>query len=348
MNPFLLPFEPFYRRQMAKRRSQMLLRRELETVPCPILSVGNLSTGGTGKTPAVQWAARFLGEKGWNVGVASRGYGGELSEKGALVSDGTTTFLNAQQAGDEPILHARNLPGVVVAIARDRHLAVELCAQNGANLVILDDGFQFWSLPRAFELVLLDARRPFGNHHLLPAGRLREEPAALSRADAILLTRVDRPTLEELKKTYAEVRKWTNAPIFESWHTPRDLRDEKNGALLPLSTLKNANVRAFAGLENNGQFYHMLAQLGARFVYRLERERGDHHVWKKGDFGWQSAPTLGAAVGEFNRLPTVTTEKDAVKTEGAWFDGPLWSLRIELRVRADELALQTLILSKLG
>jgi len=344
VNPLLLPAEPLYRRAMRRRRAANLRLRERALAPCPIVSVGNLTTGGTGKTPTTQWLARALQNRGLRVGVALRGYGGNLSDGGALVSDGQQTFLGPQVVGDEAALHARNLPGVVVAVAKDRQRATQLALQYGAQIVILDDGFQFWSLPRAFDLVLLDAKRPWGNGHLLPVGRLREEKTELGRADAVLLTRVERPTLEELARTHAEIRELTDAPVFESWHKPLDLRVEKTGEILPLGVLKGELIKAFAGLADNGQFYRMLRSLGVPFINTPIRERGDHHAWKRRDFNWTVPDmTVMGALNERSFKATITTEKDAVKVDADWFSNPLWSLRIALQLRDDEAALEELI-----
>ncbi|RYX84058.1 tetraacyldisaccharide 4'-kinase [bacterium] len=327
---------------MSRRRDSNLVRQQREAVPCPIISVGNLTTGGTGKTPTVQWLTRQLQESGWKVGVAARGYGGTQSERGGLVSDGRQTLLSAAEAGDEAVLHARNLPGAVVAIAQNRHHAVELCVQAGAQVVVLDDGFQFWSLPRVFDLVLLDAQKPWGkNGRLLPVGRLREERTALKRASAVVLTRADRPTMQELESNRREIRQWTQAPIFEAFHAPLDLRDEKSGASLPLSTLKNQDVRAFAGLADNSQFYRLVRELTGRTVDTPLRERGDHYKWKKRDLAQWTSGRLGGT-------PLVTTEKDAVKVDPNWVDEPLLSLRISLRLSEGEDELRNLVLKSLA
>jgi tetraacyldisaccharide 4'-kinase len=329
--------EWIYRASMQRRRAANLQRRLSEKVPCPIVSVGNLTTGGTGKTPAVQWLARSLQAQGWRVGIAARGYGGSSSQEGALVSDGRSSLLGAPAAGDEAVLHARNLPGALVAIATDRHRAVDLCVKSGAEVVVLDDGFQFWSLPRTFELVLLDARRPFGNGHLLPWGRLREEPEALERANAILLTRADRATPEELDYSRQFVAEFTDAPLFASSHRPRSLRDEKMEETVPLDYLRQRTVKAFAGLADNEQFYEALKSQGSPHLIKLKREHGDHHSWKLQDFTWfdSAAPINQHQSQLFDTLPVVTTEKDAVKLDPAWFDGPLFSLRIELEIEGE-------------
>ncbi len=310
-------------------------------MPCPIISVGNITTGGTGKTPTVQWLVRQLQNCGYKVGVAARGYGGTLSERGGLVCDGEQTFLSAREAGDEAVLHARNLPGALVAIAQNRHHAVDLCAQEGAQIVVLDDGFQFWSLPRVFDLVLLDAKKPWGNGRLLPLGRMREERAALSRASAILLTRADRPTLEELARNRRDIGQWTKSPIFEAFHAPLDLRDEKSGAILPLSALKDQDVRACAGLADNTQFYRLVRELTGRTVDTPLRERGDHYHWQKHDFWQWVSERIGGT-------PLITTEKDAVKIDPSWIEEQFLSLRISLRLRDGDDELRNLIVNSLN
>lgn len=340
--------EFIYRLAMESRRRKNLARRANTVAPCPIISIGNLTTGGTGKTPAVQWLVLALQSQGWRVGVAARGYGGTASQTGGLVSDGQKILLHTKASGDEAQLHARNLPGALVAIAKDRAHAVSLCVQQGAQVVVLDDGFQFWSLPRSFDLVLLDARRPFGNGHLLPWGRLREEPDALQRAGAVLLTRCDRASDEELNHSLNLLSEFTKAPIFGSNHRPWSLRDEKTGQTEELDYLRRDTIKAFAGLADNTQFYDALHELSGARIIKLKREYGDHHAWKQRDFNWfDSAPPVNQHQSElFDQLPVITTEKDAVKLNPAWFTGPLLSLRIELEIE-DGPDLISLILNSL-
>ena len=322
--------DKIYAHFLEKRRAQNLAKRADFALEIPILSVGNLTTGGTGKTPAVQWLARFLAAQNSQIGIAARGYKGEKSGIGALVCDGKTVFESAKTAGDEAILHARNLPGAVVAIAAQREKAVEICVQNGAQVVILDDGFQFWSLPRRFDLVLLDAQKPFGpNEKLLPLGRLREEPQALGRADAILFTRS-----ENADKTALEtrVRRFCDAPIFWSVHAPRDLKNEQTGEIVPLEWLRNREIEAIAGLADNAQFFDSLQKLGAKI--RAKHEGKDHQNWSGQE-------------RENQKFPAVTTEKDAVKMRFNSEELPVFSLRIALQIERES-ELQSLILGKLG
>jgi len=325
------------------RRRRHAARAGSTPAPCPIVSVGNITTGGTGKTPAVQWVARLLQQQGAHVAVVARGYGGSLSQAGAVVSDGETVFLDAAAAGDEPLLHARSLPGTAVLIGRDRAVAVQRAAREfGAEIVVLDDAFQYWSLPRDFDLVLMDARRPLGNGRLLPRGRLREPPSCLERADAVLLTRANLASAAQRNHARAAIARYTIAPIFESSHEPIELRDEANEQALALETLKALPVGAVSALADNAHFGSTLGGCGARVVSHLERR--DHHHWKAAEL--QSAARRAADCGA---RAIVTTEKDAVKISSDWAQPlPLWSLRIELRLDADSVALGRLLLDKLN
>jgi tetraacyldisaccharide 4'-kinase len=256
--------EALYRVLLERRRRKWTSATASNFGNCRIISVGNLTTGGTGKTPTVQWLARRLKADGAKVAVVARGYGGTLSAVGAVVSDGKQTLLNATQAGDEPLLHARSLPGVAVIIGRDRVAAVQHAVREfGVDTVILDDGFQFWSLQRDTDLVLLDARRPLGNGHLLPRGRLREPPEALSRADAILLTRADIATAAEREAARALVARYTQVPVFEASHAPLALRDERTGSEQPLAALQGARVFAVSALADNSAFAATLQKAGS-------------------------------------------------------------------------------------
>ena len=183
----------------ASRRKRNAEAHRVDFPATKIISVGNLSTGGTGKTPVVQWLAKSFADEGVKAAIVARGYGGEYSGRGAIVSDGEKILLTSQQSGDEAFLHARSLRSTPVVIGRDRVAATRMAIEKFApEIVLLDDGFQYWSLARDFDLVLLDARRPFGNGKLLPSGRLREPQSALRRASGVLLTRADAANADEL------------------------------------------------------------------------------------------------------------------------------------------------------
>lgn len=328
--------ELLYRQAAAKRRLDAESRRE-RIQGARVLSVGNLTLGGTGKTPAVQWAARALQNDFALVAVVSRGHGGQMSRESAIVSDGSRVFIDdAAQVGDEALLHARALPGVAVVIGRDRvaacRRAVEEC---GADLLILDDGYQYWSLQRDFDLLLLDARRPFDNGFQLPKGRLREAAHETARADAVLLTRVALASAKQLDATRNAVTKHSRAPLYVSDHAPQDLRNERDGAIDALNTLQSVRVGALSAIADNDAFARLLRDQGADVVFHLRRR--DHHAWREAEVreAVQNAKNAGAQM-------LLTTEKDAVKLRADWCDLALWSLRIALRVE-NEAALLTQI-----
>lgn len=323
MNPAEAVYRAFYERRKAK------FSREITDVGVPVISIGNITLGGTGKTPCVQFVARELQKSGQRVAVVSRGYGGALSKQGAIVCDGETIFLDAHQAGDEPLLHARSLPDAAVVIGIDRvkaaRQAIDKC---GAQIIVLDDGFQFYSLRRDADIVLLDARRPFDNGHLLPLGRLREPPANLARASALILTRCALASREELQAARAAIKQFSDAPIFQSNHMPQGTRDENDGSFLPLDALKNKKIAALSALAHNGQFIELLQANGAQIVAQLARR--DHHFWRENEVRAFAKQARDAEI-------IVTTEKDAGKLKAAWcMPLLLWSLSIALDFGADE------------
>ena len=324
----LTPAEAIYRALYRRRKAKFA--RGGADVGVPVVSVGNITVGGTGKTPAVQWTARELLKTGRRVAIVARGYGGAQSGRGAVVSDGAELLLNAREAGDEPFLHARTLPGVPVLIGVDRVAAARRAVEEcGAEIIVLDDAFQFWSLKRDFDLVLLDARRPFDNGHLLPAGRLREPPGELQRASAILLTRCDAATPEQIAASRRHIAGFSQAPIFQSNHAPTGVRDEATGDIWPLGKLDGVPVGALSALAHNASFFETLTRCGARIESRLARR--DHHLWQEAEvrnFARQAQKNGAQAI--------VTTEKDAVKMRAAWAEPlPLWSLVIELELGDD-------------
>lgn len=301
-----------------------------------IVSVGNITVGGTGKTPTVQWIARYLHDKGHNVAIVARGYKGRLSDSGAVVSDGVTIFLNAEEAGDEPVIHARSLPGVSVVIGRDRVTAVQRAVEQfQSDVIVLDDAFQYWSLPRDFNLVLLDARQPFDNGHLLPRGRLREPPSALQRADSILLTRCNRAETAQLEATKMLVAQQTKAPIFCSNHKPVAIHTDTVD--MPLKKLQGMRVGAVSALADNDAFIYILEQCGATVVTTLGRR--DHHAWRAEEIAALSERALASGAEAL-----LTTEKDAVKIDSSWSAKlRLWCLRVELDLGDDEGAFKQLL-----
>jgi len=319
--------EAIYARNLEKRKRRFL-RAAQRIEDCAVVSVGNISLGGTGKTPAVQFIVRTLQSRGARVAVVARGYRGKLSDRGAVVSNGEKILLDARDCGDEPLLHARALPGVIVVIGRDRIAAAKRAVEIGADVVVLDDAFSYWSLARDFDVVLLDARRPFDNGHLLPRGRLRESPQELKRADAILLTRCDLADENQLMQSRESIARLSGAPLWETRHAPVSLIC-KNGKTTSLEDLRGARLGAVSALADNANFAASLRVLGAEVVAHAARR--DHHFW--------SAAELQRAVAQAKANGAncvVTTEKDIVKFPACEFDLPIFALRIQLQFLAGE------------
>jgi tetraacyldisaccharide 4'-kinase len=272
-------------------------------LPWPVVAIGNLTAGGSGKTPVTSYLAGALLERGLAVAIASRGYG-RAGHDPVLVSDGTRLLAGPREAGDEPVLLARAHPRASVAVAADRRAAFRLVPQRPApRVLLLDDAFQHRAVARDLDLLLVDAEAPFGNGRILPFGPLREPVSGLRRADALVVTRGDGACPPALRD--ALERHHPNAPIFHARIAPSRL-DRADGPPLPLDTLRGRPVFALSGIARPGRFEADLRRLGARIVG--SRRFPDHHPFTPSE--WTSvAREAGAAGAEM----IVTTEKDRVR-----------------------------------
>ena len=305
-------------------------------LPVPVVSIGNLSSGGTGKTPATALVAGMLRDAGKRVVILSRGHGGTAARGSdpVVVSDGKGTRLPPDRAGDEPALLAALLPEVPVVVCRDRRKSGRLAVERFApDVIVLDDGLQYWQLHRDLDIVLLDARRPFDNGYVLPRGLLREVPSHLSRAGIVILTRADRVTdAATLAQTIAAVREHTapGIPILTATHAPVGwVRAGVPDTILPLDALPDRPAVVFSGIADGKAFAETVTALGIR-VHSV-RSFGDHHDY--------TAKDVGALREEAKENLLLTTEKDLVKVAafGANASGvdalpELYALRIALRV----------------
>jgi tetraacyldisaccharide 4'-kinase len=267
-------------------------------LPVPVISVGNLSVGGTGKTPMAIYLARLLIGRGKRVAVLSRGYGGAGGATVRIVSDGSRILLSAEQAGDEPILLARSVPGLIVVTGSDRHRAgLEAFVRFRPDLFLLDDGYQHLRLRRDLNILLLDAGRPFGNGWTLPAGLLRESPAAVRRADVVVFTRADRgtPCLDI-----------PDIPTCRSSHRLTGVVVLAGGDISPFSVLAKRKGVACAGIADPETFFDALVQQGLTLSATLSF--GDHCC-----YGEAERAEIRRAVHESGADYLITTEKDAVK-----------------------------------
>jgi len=326
--------------------SERILRQR--TLGCLVVSIGNLSVGGTGKTPVVEVFARTLAANGRRVAVLSRGYrsksrpwrerfrdllsrvlGGRPSPP-RVVSDGQRLRLDAARAGDEPFMLANNLPNVMVIVDKDRVKAGRYAIRHfGADTLILDDGFQYLRLRPRLNIVLIDATNPFHNHLLLPRGLLREPIRNVRRADYVFLTKSDGSSrLRHLRRFISHHN--PRAEIIECRHNPLYLEDVYTGKRHDLDTLKGKRVAAISGIAGPRSFEDFLETLGARIVHR---ERfADHHRYKQ-----QEVINFVNAALTQNAELAITTEKDAVRFPKLdRRDIPVYFLRVEIDILSGE------------
>ncbi len=291
----------------------------------PVVSVGNLTVGGTGKTPCVEYVARFYRERAVRVGILSRGYGSDAGPN------------------DEALVLEENLPDVPHLQGADRvELARTAVEELESELLVLDDGFQHRRLARDLDLVLIDATAPWGFGHLLPRGLLREPIGALKRAGAILLTRCDQvgpAERDDLRRTIQRIA--PQIPLIETTHRPVALANDDN-CELALAAVPSSPVAAFCGLGNPDAFRRTLTDLGA--TVSAFRTYPDHHAYTRADVEelhqWARSLPRGCLI--------VTTQKDLVKLHvSALGDCPLWALRIRLHVEAGADVLTAKLLSVL-
>ena len=298
----------------------------------PVISVGNITAGGTGKTPLVEWIARHLASEDRRVCILTRGYGRENPRDRLVVSDGKSILASAAQSGDEPLMLAERLAGVAAVICdRDRVSAAHWAIENlNSDVFILDDGFQYLRMARDLNIVTIDATNPWSNRRLLPAGLLREPRNGLSRADCLVITRVDEAkSIDALRH---EIDRFTEGrPVFLS-HT-------KSSGLRPLSITEERSfnpgsfystpVAAFCSIGNPKSFFSGLRKDG----HTLSNTHAfrDHHGYTQSDID----ALVSQSVAKGARA-LVTTAKDEVKLRALRFDLPCYVADIEIEIEDDE------------
>jgi len=277
LNKALLPFSGLFcsvvqLRKVAYRRAWLRSYRS----PVPVIVVGNVTVGGTGKTPLVIWLAHHLTQRGWKVGIISRGYGGTLqpNEVQRVYPDSSV-----QQVGDEAILLARTGCPVVVAIQRPLALQ-HLLAQQSCDVILSDDGLQHYALQRDIEIAVIDGQRGLGNGYCLPAGPLRELPSRLNQVDFII------------SKTIG----WQNSTVMHYAHS--QLYAVTTATTQPLQNFVGQTVHAIAGIGHPETFFTMLEQQGIQLI---RHSFPDHHPYQQSEITFSDP------------LPVIMTEKDAVK-----------------------------------
>jgi tetraacyldisaccharide 4'-kinase len=328
-------FSPFYllsilygaavRIRLALYSSGLFKVRE---IGCKVISVGNITVGGTGKTPTVEFIARNLKEKGLKVAILSRGYG--RKSKGIdIVSDGQQLLLGPGEAGDEPYMLAKRLRTVPVLVGADRHELGRYALQRfPLDVIILDDGFQHIRLKRDLDILLVDGEKGFGNAHLLPRGPLREPLSGMKRADIFLITKASSDT-GRIADSIMDRR--PEAAVFKSSYRPESLVSLRDGAKRGLDTISGHRVMALSAIANPSYFKTILSSLGCTLVSEVSFP--DHYSYAAKDLEEieEKRKAAGAEI-------IVTTEKDAVKIE-RFKDNmgmPVYYLAIDLDMHGEE------------
>jgi tetraacyldisaccharide 4'-kinase len=288
----------------------------------PVISVGNLTMGGTGKTPMVIYLAKlFAGEK---VAVVSRGYRSKSTEDINLVANDHELLLDVDQAGDEPYLIAELLPGTVVATGKKRALVGEYCEHVlECDLVLLDDGFQHLKLQRDLDIVLFKTDSFLGNNRVFPGGDMREPLAALQRADCFVLTCVDddnRARAEAIQK--ALHKRFPDIPVFFGGYKPVYLENNLGSRIL-VEDLSGIKAAAFCGLAQPVYYQKSLAQTGVDVVFF--KAFADHHVFSR-----RQLQSIEVKASKKQAEMLVVTEKDFVKLADYSGSLPLYKLHMEV------------------
>jgi tetraacyldisaccharide 4'-kinase len=311
------------------------------TLGVQVITVGNLTVGGTGKTPVVEKFARELQNQGRTVAILSRGYRSkppplrqrllnkllfrEESTPPRVVSDGKNLLLDSESAGDEPYMLASNLKDVVVLVDKDRVKAGRYAIEKfGCDTLLLDDGYQYWRLAgRRRDIVLIDYQQPFGNEHLLPRGTLREPPSHLARAGTVFITKTGGDTTA-LRARIARYN--PTAGIIECVHQPLYFENVFTGARHDLAFIRGLRVASVSGIAQPESFEQSLVKLGAELVYA--KRFADHHRF-----------TQQELINVINRSKKrqaaiiLTTQKDAVRFPKLdRRDLPILFMRVEIRI----------------
>jgi tetraacyldisaccharide 4'-kinase len=308
---------------------------------CLVVSVGNLTVGGTGKTPVVELFARELTRRGRKVAVLSRGYKSQpvpfaqrfgdrfraLEDRHPprVVSDGRSLLLDSEMAGDEPFMLASNLKDVLVLVDKDRvKSGLHAIRKFDCDTLLLDDGLQYLRLKERIDIVLVDRESPFANRHLLPRGLLREPPEQLRRADIIFITKCDGRDLTELRE---ELRRYNkHAEFVECAHKPLHLEEVFTHDVIPLSFLKDLRIGTISGIARPESFEDGLRKLGVELIY--SRRYADHHRFSESEIAkmFERSKARGARA-------VITTEKDSVRFPRLGKRPlPVYFLRVEIDI----------------
>jgi tetraacyldisaccharide 4'-kinase len=314
-------------------------------LPCKVISIGNITVGGTGKTPATIAIAEEAKKRGFKPYILTRGYKGKIKGP-CFISKGAGPLVSEQEAGDEPILMAEKLKDLPIIKCPDRYKGGMFALKNSGEpeislftdspiypstsspvLFILDDGFQHWNLFRDRDILLIDGKNPFGNRRLLPLGQLREPLSAISRADIIVLTRMDgsRSQKSKIDSLIEEIKLYNSrASIFFSEHLPSQFINT-TGVVFPIEWAKEKKFFGFCGIGNPESFRSTLLTVGVELTgFKIYR---DHYRYKLKDL-----ETIKKSAEKSGANWIVTTEKDIIKLKGFHLPENLVSLAIEFAI----------------
>ncbi len=314
LSAFTLPYLVVVNTRNALYRSNIVKSTRL---PVKVISVGNITTGGTGKTPLVEFSVKYLNDISRKVAVLSRGYGGDNPSQ-----------ESSETVNDECLALIENLPGVPVLAGKDRVKNGEKAIRDfGVDCVVLDDGFQHLRLKRDLDVVVIDALNPFGGENLIPRGSLREPLHSLERADLFIISHCDQGNEQTVRSIYTKLNRINhNAPICESIHSPVHFDNTADDSVLELAWIKGKKIYALSAIGNPQSFAYTLKGLGADLVKRKMFQ--DHHVYTKEEI--DSVITEAQSVGAD---AIVVTQKDIVKIRNLNIkDANILSLKIEIEI----------------
>ena len=310
-------------------------------LPCPVISVGNITAGGTGKTPCVIMLARMLQSHGFKPAILSRGYGGKTTKSVNIVSDGKNILLDSKTAGDEPFLMAQSLRSIPIFVGPQRiKTGVTAINRFGANVLICDDAMQHRQIFRDINLVLLDSPDPLGNGHVLPRGKLREPIAGLGRASAFLLTRADEtPNTDSINNKLTQIG---NIPIFTSIHKLKDVIKGDYSDKWPIAGLKGKKVCAFCGIAKPDSFKKSL--LAAQCHILSWDTFPDHHNYSRAEL-----EIIKNKFYNYEADLIITTQKDGMRLQNfAEFLSIIHMMRIEMEITPSRESFDNFILDRLA
>jgi len=308
-----------------------------QQVGVPVISVGNLTSGGTGKTPLVEWIARELASLGQNVCVLTRGYGRDNPRLRVVASNRKEILANVKQTGDEAFMLAERLKGEAAVICdADRVSAAGWAIENlGSDVFVLDDAFQHQQIARDLNILTVDATNAWGNRHSLPSGILREPMSELSRADCVIITRADPPNPGRLQDEIEKLHPGMLVLLSRMKHT--QLREVgTNSPMMDSDEIKAISTGAFCGIGNPDSFFNLIRREGYPLNY--ERSFRDHYNFTQTDVDEIARAAQGKGVQVL-----LTTAKDAAKLRSLNFALPCYSAEIEIEIEQAEILRQLIL-----